>query len=114
QTVAPSSHKWASEERKLRESLAALQAFRVAQATPLVFAVMKKYRQKTISLASCARTIEYVEKFAFIFNAVTQSRGGGGIANMYARLGERVSQCETAQDFSDVSDEVRDRLVEKV
>ena len=75
---------------------------------------MRKYRGKTISLAAAYRAIEYIEKFAFIFNAVTQSRGGGGIANMYARLAQKVTVTDTPQAFSDISSEIRDRLVDKV
>jgi hypothetical protein len=114
QSVAPSSHKWDNEEARLKKSLAALQAFRVAQATPLILAIMRKYRTKVISLAAAHRAIEYVEKFAFIFNAVTQSRGGGGIANMYARLAQKVTAADTPQAFADISSEIQERLVDKV
>jgi hypothetical protein len=114
QTVVPASHTWANEERALRRSLAALQVFRVAQAAPLTFAIMRKYRAKVISLASAGRAIAYVEKFSFIFNAITQSRGGGGIANMYARLAQRVRACSTAQEFATVSEEIKDRLTYRV
>ena len=112
--LAPGDTKWAKEEREVQASLAALNTFRVAQATPLVLSIMRLYREKTISLSSLRKVLALIEKFTFQFNAVTQSRGGGGIANMYSRLARDVYECETPQRFAKVFTEIKAKLDERV
>ena len=111
---APMESRWAKEERELRDSLSALSIFRVAQAYPLLLAVMTAYTDKRIKLAAAKRTIAHIEKFTFQFNAITSSRGGGGIANMYAKLAQSVSQCDGSQSFALIATEIKDKLVSRV
>jgi hypothetical protein len=67
-----------------------------------------------ISLKSTKNAFVLIEKFTFQFNALTQSRGGGGVSNMYAKLAQRTMQCETAQAFAGVVSEMRDKFAERV
>ena len=75
QVVAPHDSKWSKEESGLRDSLAAVGVFRVAQAIPLMLSVMRLYRKKVIKLAAAAHALRMIEVFTFQFNAITQSRG---------------------------------------
>lgn len=112
--ISPSDGTWAKEERDLRESLQALRIFGVAQAAPLMLAVMTQYERKTISLKSTKASIGMIENFAFQFNALTQSRGGGGVANMYARLAQNTMECTNAQEFVAVFKDMRAKFSERV
>ena len=112
--AAPLETRWAKEEKDLRDSLAALSVFHVAQALPLVLSIMQRYRSKTISLASAKKALKLIEKFTFQFNATTQSRGGGGVSNMYAKLAQSVSDCEDAQQFAVVLQDINRKLADRV
>lgn len=84
--MAPLEVKFAKEERALQESVQALRIFGVAQAAPLTLSIMTLYERKLISLKTTRSAFDLIEKFTFQFNALTQSRGGGGVSNMYAKL----------------------------
>ena len=112
--MAPSESKFAKEERALQESLQAIRVFGVAQAAPLMLALVRQYEAKVISLKSVRSAIESIEKFTFQFNALTQSRGGGGVSNMYAKLAQQTTACETAQEFASVLSDIKDKFRERV
>jgi hypothetical protein len=112
--IAPLEAEWAKEENSLRDSLQALRIFGVAQAAPLILAIMRAREAKIISLRSSRGAIELIEKFTFQFNALTQSRGGGGVSNMYSKLAQSVSACATAQNFSDVCSEIKEKFQDRV
>jgi hypothetical protein len=112
--AAATEAKWTNEELPVRGSLAAMAVFRVAQATPLTLAIMRLYDAKTISLAATRRALTQIENFTYQFNAITQSRGGGGIANMYARLAQSVSGCDNSQQFATQQKEISKKLTDRV
>jgi Protein of unknown function (DUF1524) len=60
------------------------------------------------------KALKLIEKFTFQFNAATQSRGGGGIANMYAKLGQLVDDCDEAQQFAVVLQDINRKLADRV
>lgn len=111
--MAPTEVKWAKEQRALQDSLQALRIFGVAQAAPLMLAIMRQHEAKVISLKSTKSAIEMIEKFTFQFNALTQSRGGGGVSNMYAKLAQSASKCENSNDFADVAAEMKEKFRER-
>ena len=82
--MAPLEVQFAKTERSLQESLNAIKIFGVTQAAPLMLAIMTQYERDIISLKTARSAFELIEKFTFQFNALTQSRGGGGVSNMYA------------------------------
>ena len=100
--VAPKESGWSlKEENGVRSSIDAINTFSVVQARPLLLSMVRKYKEGgVISLKSLVAGIEAVENFSFQFNAITQSRGGGGIAGMYASLAQAVDACESPQAFA--------------
>lgn len=112
--VSPKDQKWAKEERSLSKSLEALSIFRVAQAQPLVLSILRLYDGKFIKLPLAAKALSYIETFTFQFNAITQSRGGGGISNMYAKLAQSAWGCENASDFQDVLGEMKEKFTDRL
>lgn len=112
--VAPSEVEWSKEELVLRDSLAAVGVFRVAQALPLMLAIMQLYRDKTIKLNQTVKAIKLVENFTFQFNAITQSRGGGGISAMYAKLAQDVSKVTDSNKFSDEIAKMKSKFGDRI
>jgi hypothetical protein len=112
--MAPTEVKWAKEQRAVQDSLQALRIFGVALAAPLVLAIMRQYEAKVVSLKATKSAFEMIEKFTFQFNALTQSRGGGGVSNMYAKLAQNASACEDSNDFADVAAEMKEKFRERI
>lgn len=112
--VAPKDQPWEKEERALSKSLAALTVFRVAQALPLVLSILRLYYEGYIKLKQCAAAIKLIENFTFQFNAITGSRGGGGISNMYARLAQDAWECDNGADFTDVLSTMKEKFSERL
>ncbi|MCU4180859.1 DUF262 domain-containing protein [Bosea sp. BH3] len=112
--MAPMEMEFSKQEREIRESLNAIRIFGVAQAAPLMLAVMTLYERKIISLKSARNTFELIEKFTFQFNALTQSRGGGGVSNMYARLAQSAMSCRDPQKYANVLSEIKDKFEERI
>jgi hypothetical protein len=83
--------KWSKQERRIAEGLQALQLFRVAQQAPCVLSLVRAYRGKKIKSKHIEDAIAAIEKFHFLFTAVTFQRSSGGISEMYASLGRRKS-----------------------
>jgi hypothetical protein len=112
--MAPTESSFSKEERSLQESLAAIRTFGVAQAAPLMLAIMTQYEQKLIALKTARSAFDLIERFTFQFNAMTQSRGGGGVSNMYAKLAQSAMACTTAQAFALVVAEMKEKFRERV
>lgn len=112
--IAPGEISFAKEERSLQESISAIRIFGVAQAAPLMLAIMTQYERKIISLKTARSAFKMIENFTFQFNALTQSRGGGGVSNMYAKLAQNTMGCADSQEFtyvlSDIKEKFRDRV----
>lgn len=104
----------AGEYRSIRRSLDALAIFSVAQARPLMLAAVRKHLETDfVKLKQLSKLLTLIENFTFQFNAITQSRGGGGIAGMYASLAQHISQTNSAQDFADGIKVVREKFLER-
>ncbi len=112
--MSPTDVKFAKEERSLQESLQALRIFGVAQAAPLMLALMTQYEGKVISLKTTRSAFDAIEKFTFQFNALTQSRGGGGVSAMYAKIAQQTMGCTTPQAFTPILSEMKEKFRERV
>lgn len=112
--MAPNDFKFAKEERPIYESLQAIRIFGVAQAAPLMLALMSQYERKVLSLKTIKNSFDLIEKFTFQFNAVASSRGGGGVSAMYARIAQQTLLCENPQQFTSVLAEMKTKFRERV
>ncbi len=112
--VAAKDQSWDKEEKPLSKSLEALSIFRVAQAMPLVLAILRLYFEDYIKLKHATLGIRLIENFTFQFNAITQSRGGGGISNMYAKLAQDSWSCGNAADFQDVLKSMKEKFSDRL
>jgi uncharacterized protein with ParB-like and HNH nuclease domain len=80
----PSYRKWKKEEFAIRDSLAAMNLFRIKQQLPMVLSVMRHFEDGTLKLKHVANVLRAIENFHFAFTAVASQRSSGGISFMYA------------------------------
>ncbi len=79
-----SYRKWTKNEQKIRDSLDALNLFRLKQPLPMVLAVMHAFDCRDLKQKHVEEILEAIENFHFIFTAITSQRSSGGISFMYA------------------------------
>ena len=92
---------WVKGEIDVSRSLAALfDVFKVSQPTPCVLSLVRAYRDGKIKYAKLRDSLSAVEKFHFLFTAVTSSRSSGGISAMYSSFGRRLFEAKNSQDAS--------------
>ena len=95
--------KWENHERRIKDSLSALQLFRVTQQVPCVLSLMRAYNQGKLKKNHLEDALVAIEKFHFLFTAITSQRSSGGISGMYARLGRSVFEAKDMQSVFDVA-----------
>lgn len=105
---------WDKQAADARSSLRALNLFRVRQQVPAALSLMRAFQSKKIKLNQFIRALEDIEKFHFLFTAITSQRSSGGISGMYASLARQVASVENAQEATPVLAELRRKLKERV
>jgi uncharacterized protein with ParB-like and HNH nuclease domain len=106
--------KWENHEYRIRDSLTALQLFRVQQQVPCVLSLMRAYNQNNLKRNHLEEALVAIEKFHFLFTAVTSQRSSGGISAMYARLGRSVFEAKDMNSTLRVIKELKRMLLERV
>jgi hypothetical protein len=92
---------WSKGEIDASRSLAALfDTFKVSQPTPCVLSLVRAYRDGKIKYGKLRDTLSAVEKFHFLFTAVTSSRSSGGISAMYSSFGRKLFEAKDSQNAS--------------
>lgn len=107
--------KWAKEEKAIEQALSALVLFRVQQQTPCVLSLLREYRTtKKLKKRHVEDALIAIERFHFLFTAVTSQRSSGGISGMYAALGRRLFEAKDTQAavkvIQDLKQKLRDRI----
>ncbi len=109
----PETRKWNNQEIAVRDSLAALNLFRVRQQVPFVLSLLSEYASGRIKLKHVRRALQAVENFHFAFTAVTSQRSSGGISFMYAlharKLRSSHSNEERVMCIDELVKKLRDR-----
>jgi hypothetical protein len=106
--------KWSKNERGIAESLHALQLFRVQQQTPCVLSLVRAFKAGRIKKKHLEQALVAIEKFHFLFTAVTSQRSSGGISGMYASLGRRMFEAETTDSALEVISELKQKLRDRI
>ena len=106
--------KWTKQEARIRDALKALQLFRVQQQTPCVLSLLRAYNGKKILRRHLEEALVAVEKFHFLFTAVTSQRSSGGISGMYASLGRRLSEASDRKAALELIKELKKKLHERI
>src|SRR6266496_2273667 len=106
--------KWSKQERRIVAALEALQMFRVRQQTPCVLSLMRCFKEKKLRKPHFEDAVVAIEKFHFLFTAVTSQRSSGGISEMYASLGRRLFEATSTQGAVTVIKEIKTKLRERI
>jgi hypothetical protein len=106
--------KWETHERRLRDTLTALQLFRVTQQVPCVLSLMRAYSQGKLKKGHLENALVAIEKFHFLFTAITSQRSSGGISGMYARLARKVFEARDMDSAVKAIDELKMMLRKRV
>lgn len=113
-TLDPQSVKWSQEELQVKDSLLALNLFKVKQQSSMVLALLRAYAVKKISLRNLKAALKKIEFFHFVFNAVTSQRSSGSIATTYSTYAIKMTassgESETQSILSGLFDVLNKKL----
>ena len=106
--------KWSKQDHRIVAALGALQLFRVQQQTPCVLSLLRCFKEKKLRKPHFEDAVVAIEKFHFLFTAVTSQRSSGGISEMYASLGRRLFQARDTQSAVPIIKEIKKKLRERI
>ncbi len=93
----PGSKSWEKEEVDVRDSLKAMNLFKIRQQLPLVLSVMRQFDDGEIKIKHVRAILEAVENFHFTFTAIASQRSSGGISFMYALAARELYKAKTLE-----------------
>lgn len=110
----PNTATWTKEESEVKESLLALNLFKVRQQSSMILALLRVYFEKKLSLKNLKTILRKIEFFHFVFNAVTSQRSSGSIATTYSsfaiKLTSAPSEAAVQSILSNLFDALRKKL----
>ncbi len=105
---------WGKQESRIREALEAFIIFRVKQQIPCVLSLLRKYENKKIRKKHLEESLVAIEKFHFLFTAVTSQRSSGGISAMYASLGREIFEAKDTHAAVEVIRTLKKKLKSRI
>ena len=112
-SIHETSYNWNKNEREVSQTLWALQLFKLSQPIPAVLSLIRSYRNGIIKFAKLRDALLSIEKFHFVFTAVTSSRSSGGISAMYSSFARKLFEAEDSQKASNEIATLVDKLKDK-
>lgn len=110
----PELRKWSKNEVELKDSIEALSNFGVTQQTPMVLSIMREYNSSNLKYKYAREALNAIEKFHYVFTAITSQRSSGGIASMYSTYGRKLSACNSDQEQIAVIRELQVKMRYKI
>lgn len=71
-------------------------------------------RKKKLRPRQIVKSLQILERYHFLFTAITSLRSSGGTGKMYAKFARDLSTARTKQEKQDVIDEVRRKLKSRI
>ncbi|MDN3639478.1 DUF262 domain-containing HNH endonuclease family protein [Simiduia curdlanivorans] len=112
-SIHEENFEWSKNESDVSDSLYALQLFKLSQPTPATMSLVRSYKDKIIKYKKLRDTLSAIEKFHFVFTAITSSRSSGGISAMYSSFAIKLFNCSESQAASDLISEFVTKLRDK-
>lgn len=94
------TYRWAKNEIQVSRSLKAIQLFKLSQPTPAILALVRAHKNGVIKYSKLRDSLQSIEKFHFIFTAVTSSRSSGGISAMYSSFARKLFEAKSSEEAS--------------
>ncbi|MFA1682265.1 DUF262 domain-containing protein [Achromobacter dolens] len=110
----PDFWKWEKTQVDARSSLVALNLFRVRQQVPATLSLVRAFKAGKVNLSQLTKALGEIEKFHFLFTAITSQRSSGGISAMYALLARQIAAVPNSQDATRILRDMREKLRERV
>ncbi|MDF1831176.1 MAG: DUF262 domain-containing HNH endonuclease family protein [Porticoccaceae bacterium] len=112
-SIHESTYEWSKNESEASDSLYALQMFKLSQPTPATMSLVRAYREDKIKYRKLRDTLSAIEKFHFVFTAITSSRSSGGISAMYSSFAIKLFESKDSQEASNLIQEFVEKLRDK-
>ncbi|MXG72569.1 DUF262 domain-containing protein [Escherichia coli] len=84
QMTFPNSVEWGKQELRIKTIFENLNLFKVKQQSSMTLALTRAWKENKISLKMLKSSLERIEYFHFVFNAITSQRSSGVIATTYS------------------------------
>lgn len=110
----PNGTKWTKEEIEVKESLLALNLFKVRQQSAMILALLRVYENKKLSLKNLKTVLRKIEFFHFVFNAVTSQRSSGSISTTYSSYAIKLTKAESESNVQSVLNGLFESLRKKI
>ncbi|MGC4764737.1 DUF262 domain-containing protein [Micromonospora sp. DT46] len=101
---------WLLHEAPLRESLRAIQLFRLRQPVPWLLAVWAEYDAGRLRLKEAKRAIAAIENYHFVATAVSNQPSSGGVSKMYAAHGRALRGAVSTEERRQVIEDLVEKL----
>jgi hypothetical protein len=98
----------------VKSALISLKRFKVKQQSSFVLALLRAYDKNVITLNNLKSTMEKIELFHFIFNAITSQRSSGQIVSTYSKNAINLSKATNANQASLIYKDLFDALSKKI
>jgi hypothetical protein len=79
-----------------------------------VLSLLRCFKEKKLRKPHFEDAVVAIEKFHFLFTAVTSQRSSGGISEMYASLGRRLFEARDTQSAVPIIKEIKKKLRERI
>ena len=110
----PSLSHWTNNEYEIYESIYALtKLFKIQVSNSFLIALIRDYKEKTISKTMCLKVLSVMERFHFINNAVCSNRSSG-IDHLYAKFSRDLYQESSKQNKHRVINNVCQVLTNRI
>ncbi len=113
-SIHETTYGWEKNEIEVSRSLSTLQMFKLSQPTPATLSLVRAYKEKKIKYAKLRDTLKSIEKFHFLFTAITSSRSSGGISAMYSSFGQKLFESVDSNEASKVIHELVSKLQKRI
>lgn len=110
----PNGTKWTREEDEVKESLLALNLFKVKQQSSMILALLRLYEKNNLSLRNLKNVLRKIEYFHFVFNAITSQRSSGSIATTYSSFAIKLTNAKSDSEVQSVLNSLFDSLRKKI
>lgn len=115
--LAPKSNYFSKQETEIYESLKALSLFSLLQTAPLSLAIQRHYKNKVLSLKMAKDWHSTLEKFHFIYTAITSSKSTGGMSSLHSgaarNLANEINKDKISKQLKDLKNKLRSKIPEK-
>lgn len=112
-SIQEPSYNWNKSHKKITEPLGALSLFRISQPLPTILSLVRAFHNKKIKQGKLTSILGDIEKFHFIFTAVTSSRSTGGTLAMYSSYARRIHEARDPNSIGIIVNEFIRKLKEK-